>query len=64
MNADQISLFEQIAGVFTEPEQTGDQSNTATNQVQPKKRKNAARKSRSESACAAHYPRANKSQVS
>lgn len=39
VNSDQISLFKQSTGVFTEPEQTGDQSSTAANQVQSKKAK-------------------------
>lgn len=48
LNPNQTSLFEKENSVFNEPEQTGDQSSSASNQVRPKKikEKDAARKSR------------------
>lgn len=37
VDPNQTSLFDQDTGVFTEPEQTGDQSSPTSDQVQPKK---------------------------
>ena len=38
VDPNQTSLFEEETGVFTEPEQTGEKSDTLTYQVQPKKK--------------------------
>ena len=43
IDPNQTSLFDKEDRVFTEPEQTGDQSSAASNQVQPKKSKKKAR---------------------
>ncbi|USR89164.1 transposase (plasmid) [Lactiplantibacillus pentosus] len=39
LNPNQTSLFDKGNSVFNEPEQTGDQSSSASNQVRPKKSK-------------------------
>ncbi|WP_235526946.1 transposase [Companilactobacillus futsaii] len=38
IDPNQTSLFEEETSVFTEPEQTGEESDASTDQVQPKKR--------------------------
>ncbi|MGX9222165.1 IS66 family transposase [Lactiplantibacillus plantarum] len=43
IDPNQTSLFDEKDRVFTEPEQTGDQSSAASNQVQPKKSKKKTR---------------------
>ncbi|UXI98379.1 IS66 family transposase [Lactiplantibacillus pentosus] len=49
LNPNQTSLFEKENSVFTEPEQTGDQSSSASNQVRPKKSKKKTRRAKVDS---------------
>ena len=49
LNPNQTSLFEKENSVFNEPEQTGDQSSSASNQVRPKKSKKKTRREKVDS---------------